>query len=201
MVALQAGDPETRRLWRVLVDESVAYFGEVYEHARRDAHAATTCVGESSYNEHLDEVVADLDAKGLLVESDGALCVFPPGFTNRDGEPLPLIVRKSRRGLRLRRDRPRGDPRPRRHLGATVLLYVVGTPQAQHFEMVFAVARMAGWLPATGCAPSTWPSATCSGRDHKMFKTRSGETVKLVDLLDEAAAARPGRGSTRAAAT
>ena len=184
VVELQAGDPETRRLWRVLVDQSVAYFSEVYEMldvtlSRDDV------VGESSYNERLDEVVAELDAKGLLVESGGALCVFPPGFTNREGEPLPLIVQKRDEGygyaatdLAALRDRVE-------RLGGDVLLYVVGTPQAQHFEMVFAAARMAGWLPAAvRCEHVAFGNVL--GPDHKMFKTRSGETVKLAALLDEA---------------
>ena len=108
--------------------------------------APSDVVGESYYNPMLDAVVEDLDAPGLLVESGGAACVFPPGFTNRDGEPLPLIVRKCDEGygyaatdLAAIRDRV-GTSRRR-------MLYVVGAPQAQHFEMCFAVARMAGWLP------------------------------------------------------
>ncbi len=86
----------------------------VYRTLGRDADRDDV-VGESSYNPMLDDVVDDLDAAGLLVESDGALCVFPAGFANRDGEPLPLIVRKCDDGLRLRGDRPRRRPRPRRH--------------------------------------------------------------------------------------
>ena len=97
VVALQSGDEETLRLWQLLVAESVRYFDAVY----RDLDVlleATDVVGESFYNPFLDAVVADLDAKGLLVDSDGAACVFPEGFTNRDGDPLPLIVRKSDEG-------------------------------------------------------------------------------------------------------
>jgi len=94
VVALQAGDPETSRLWRILVDESIAYFAEVY--AKLDVTLTPAdVVGESYYNAMLDDVVSDLEKKGLLTESDGALCVFPPGFTNRENEPLPLIVKKS----------------------------------------------------------------------------------------------------------
>ena len=146
VVALQAGDAETRRLWSILVSESVAYFAEVY--TKLDITLAPEdVVGESYYNDKLDDVVRDLDQAGLLVESDGALCVFPPGFTNRDGEPLPLIVQKRDEGygyaatdLAAVRDRVR-------NLHGDELLYVVGAPQAQHFEMIFAVARLAGWLP------------------------------------------------------
>ncbi len=184
VVALQGGDPETRRLWRILVDESVAYFAEVYA-ALDVTLTPADVVGESFYNDMLDDVVNDLDAAGLLVESGGALCVFPAGFTNRDGEPLPLIVKKRDEGfgyaatdLAAIRDRVG-------HLHADELLYVVGAPQNQHFEMVFAVARAAGWLPATvRCEHVAFGNVL--GPDRKMFKTRAGETVKLIDLLNEA---------------
>jgi len=110
--------------------------------------------------------------------------VFPPGFTNREGEPLPLIVRKSDEGygyaatdLAAIRDRIEV-------LGADLILYVVGVPQAQHFEMVFAVAKMAGWLTESVEAVHV-SFGNVLGPDRKMFKTRSGETVKLKALLDE----------------
>ena len=184
VVLLQSGDAETRRLWRILVDESIAYFDLVY--AKLDITLTVAdIVGESYYNDMLDDVVRDLDALGLLVESGGARCVFPPGFTNRDGEPLPLIVQKRDEGygyaasdLAAVRDRV-GT------LHADEMLYVVGTPQAQHLEMVYAVARLAGWLPqSVRCEHVTFGNVL--GPDRKMFKTRGGETVKLVALLDEA---------------
>ena len=133
----------------------------------------------------LDDVVSDLEKKGLLTESDGALCVFPPGFTNRENEPLPLIVKKSDEGygyaatdLAAVRDRVT-------NLHADELLYVVGAPQGQHFEMIYAVARLAGWLPENvRCEHVAFGNVL--GTDRKMFKTRSGETVKLVGLIDEA---------------
>ncbi len=184
VVALQGGDPETLRLWHVLVNESIAYFSEVY--AKLDVTLTPSdVVGESFYNEMLADVVRDLDDAGLLVESGGALCVFPPGFVNRDGEPLPLIVQKSDEGygyaatdLAALRDRVST-------LGADELLYVVGAPQVHHFEMVFAVARMAGWLPdAVRCEQVVFGNVL--GKDHKMFRSREGQTVKLVALVDEA---------------
>ena len=184
VVALQSGDAESLRLWRVLVDQSVAYFSEVY--AKLDVTLTPDdVVGESYYNEMLDDVVHDLDERGLLVESDGARCVFPEGFVNRDGEPLPLIVQKRDGGfgyaasdLAAVRDRVAV-------LGANEMLYVVGAPQVQHLEMVFAVARLAGWLPdAVRCEHVTFGNVL--GPDHKMFKTRQGQTVKLVSLIDEA---------------
>ncbi len=184
VVALQGGDVETRRLWRILVDLSVAYFSEIY--AKLDVTLTREdVVGESSYNDALDGVVRDLDALGLLVESDGAQCVFPAGFTNRDGEPLPLIVRKRDEGfgyaatdLAAVRDRVE-------RLGADELLYVVGAPQTQHLAMVAAVARRAGWLPDSVRFEHV-AFGNVLGPDRKMLKTRSGESVKLVALLDEA---------------
>ena len=184
VVLLQSGDPETLRLWQVLVDESVAYFDEVY--GKLGVLLTDDDIrGESSYNPLLPQVVADLDAAGLLVEDAGARCVFPPGFENRNGEPLPLIVQKSDEGygyaatdLAAIRDRVF-------RLGATRLLYVVGTPQAQHFAMVFEVARMAGWLP-DGATAEHVRFGSVLGADGRMLRTRSGESVKLVDLLDEA---------------
>jgi arginyl-tRNA synthetase len=184
VVALQGGDPETRRLWGILVDESVAYFAEVYA-ALDVTLTPDDVVGESFYNEMLEDVVRDLDAAGLLVESAGALCVFPAGFSTRDGEPLPLIVRKSDEGFGyaatdLAAIRDRVD-----HLHADEMLYVVGAPQAQHFEMVFAVAREAQWLPDSVEVEHV-AFGNVLGTDRKMFKSRTGETVKLIGLLDEA---------------
>jgi arginyl-tRNA synthetase len=184
VVLLQSGDPETLRLWRLLVDQSQAYFDTVY---RKLGVLLTVehVVGESFYNPMLPHLVDDLDELGLLVESDGAKCVFPPGFTNRDGEPLPVIVQKADGGFGyaatdIATVRDRVD-----RLGATWLVYVVGAPQAQHFAMVWAVCEMAGWLvPPARCVHV--PFGNVLGADRKMFKTRSGHTVKLVDLLDEA---------------
>jgi len=145
VVLLQSGDEETLRLWRVLVAESVRYFDVVYEQLGV-LLTDDDIVGESFYNDLLAGVVQELDEKGLLVVHDGARCVFPPGFTNREGDPLPLIVQKSDGGFGY----AASDLAAIRHrvleLGATRLLYVAGAPQAQHFQMCFAVAAMAGWL-------------------------------------------------------
>lgn len=184
VVLLQSGDPETLRLWRSFVDHSVNYFDQSL---RRLGTKLTRddVVGESYYNSLLPKVVEDLSKKGLLVESEGALCVFPPGFTNREGKPLPLIVQNSVGGynyattdLAAIRDRVE-------RLGANLLVYVVGLPQSQHFEMVFATARLAGWLtPGTEAVHVGFGNVL--GPDGKMFRTRQGGTVKLAELLDEA---------------
>ena len=184
VVLLQGGDDETRRLWRLLVSQSIAYFQEVYE--KLDVLLTPEdVVGESFYNPMLDDVVTDLAAAGILEESDGAQVVFLPGFSNRDGEPLPLIVQKSDEGfgyaatdLAAVRDRVSV-------LGAHEILYVVGAPQAQHFDMGWAAARAAGWLPDSVRIEHV-AFGNVLGPDRKMFKTRSGTTVKLVGLIDEA---------------
>jgi arginyl-tRNA synthetase len=184
VVSLQGGDPETLRLWRILVDESVRYFDGVYR-LLGVGLTPEDVVGESSYNPMLDDVVRDLERAGLLVESEGAQCVFPAGFTNREGDPLPLIVRKSDGGygyaasdLAAVRDRVS-------NLGCDRLYYVVGAPQAQHLEMVFAVAHEAGWVPE-GTVTQHIAFGNVLGEDRKMLKTRSGVSLKLVDLLVEA---------------
>lgn len=186
VVLLQSGDPETLRLWHVLVDQSVTYFQVVYDQLDVLLTPADV-VGESFYNDQLPLVVEELDRAGLLVVSEGARCVFPDGFVNRDGTPLPLIVQKSDGGfgyaatdLAALRDRFG-------RLGADLALYVVGAPQAQHLAMCFAVGAAAGYLPSPDRAVHV-PFGNMLGADRKMFKTRAGGTVKLVDLLDEAVA-------------
>jgi arginyl-tRNA synthetase len=184
VVLLQSGEAETLRLWRLLVDQSVAYFDEAFRQLGTKL-TRDDVVGESYYKPMLPAVVADLQALGFLVESEGARCVFPPGFSNREGRPLPLIVQKSDGGYTyaatdLAAIRDRVDRQ-----GANLVVYVVGLPQAQHLEMVFAVARLAGWLPP-GTQAVHVGFGNVLGPDGKMFHTREGGTVKLADLLHEA---------------
>jgi arginyl-tRNA synthetase len=184
VVLLQSDDEETLRLWRILVAESVKYFDEVYSKLGV-LLTDDDIVGESFYNAMLPGIVEDLEARGLLVESDGARCVFPPGFTNRNGDPLPLIVQKSDGGYGyaatdLAAIRDRVD-----RIGAHRILYVVGAPQSQHLEMVFATAAMAGWL-TNGVEATHVAFGSVLDADRKMFRTRSGDRVQLVDLIDEA---------------
>lgn len=137
------------------------------------------------YNAVLPGVVAELRGAGLIVESDGALCLFPPGFSNREGEPLPLIVQKKDGGFGYATT----DLAAIRHriqvLGANRLIYVVGAPQSQHLAMIYAAAKLAGWL-AEPTRVEHMAFGSILGTDKKMFKTRSGETVRLAELLDEA---------------
>jgi arginyl-tRNA synthetase len=183
VVLLQSGDPETMALWRRMVDASSAYFDSVYR-SLGVLLTADDLMGESAYHSLLPQVLDRLRTAGLVQESDGADVVFPPGFTNREGEPLPLIVQKRGGGFNYgTSDLACVIDRVER-VGATLLLYVVGAPQAQHLSMVFEVARMAGWLEAPARAVHV-AFGSVLGEDRKMLKTRSGASVKLQDLLDE----------------
>jgi arginyl-tRNA synthetase len=186
VVLLQSGDPATRELWRVLVEGSKAYFMAVYGQLGVRL-TEDDFVGESFYNDRLRDVMEELERVGMLRESDGALCVFPEGFTNRDGSPLPLIVQKSDGGFGYGVTDLAAIRYRLQTLGGTRLLYVVGLPQEQHLAMVFQVAREAGWLtPAVRAQHIGFGSIL--GADGKMLRTRAGASVKLSDLLQEAEA-------------
>jgi arginyl-tRNA synthetase len=183
VVLLQSGDDETLHLWRIFVTESMRHAGEVYE-LLGVLLTPEDVVGESFYNPLLPIVVSELDEKGVLVENDGALCVFPEGFENRNGEPLPLIVRKSDGGygypatdLAAVRDRTG-------RIGATRLLYVVAAEQTLHFRLVFAAAELAGYLPP-GVEAVHVSFGFVLGTDGKKMASRAGESERLIDLLTE----------------
>lgn len=185
VVMLQNGDPETTRLWVRLVDLSTDYFNAVY---RKLGVLLTDddLMGESRYQPGMADTVRRLDELGLLEDSDDAKVVFPPGFTNRDGEPLPLIIQASTTGFNYATSDLTCVLDRVERTGADLVLYVVGAPQRQHFEMVFAVSRMAGWIPeSTRFVHVAFGNVL--GEDRKMLRSRSGHAVKLVDLLDEAA--------------
>ena len=186
VVALQSGDAETRRLWRLLVQLSTEYFNLVY--SLLDVRLTDADImGESAYNDGLTGVLDRLGALGMLTESDGAEVVFPPGYTNRDGDPLPLIVQKGQGGFNYATSDLACVIDRVERIGADLILYVVGAPQAQHLSMVFDVARLAGWLPE-GTEAVHVSFGSVLGSDRKMLKSRSGETPKLVELLEEAVA-------------
>ncbi|MFI2030931.1 arginine--tRNA ligase [Streptomyces buecherae] len=184
VVALQAGDEETLALWQRFVDESKIYFYAVFDKLDMEIRDPDV-VGESGYNDMLDETCRLLEESGVAVRSEGALCVFFDEFKGPDGKPTPLIVRKSNGGygyaatdLSAIRDRVH-------NLKANTLLYVVDARQSLHFRMVFETARRAGWL-GDDVRAEQLAFGTVLGKDGKPFKTREGETVRLVDLLDEA---------------
>ena len=185
VVALQGGDPATLALWRLLVDQSRRYFNAAY---RRLGVLLTDAEiqGESTYNPLLGEVVAELEARGLTTVSDGALCVFPPGFSGRDGQPLPVMVRKRDGGYGYDTTDLAALRHRVRDLGADRLVYVVGAPQALHFQLLFAVARQAGWLADPRPAAEHVVVGSVLGEDSRILRTRAGRSVTLASLLDEA---------------
>ena len=184
VVLLQSGDEQTLRLWELLVEESKRYFLTVYE--RLDVRLDDgDYAGESFYNDQLTAVAEELSQLGLLREDDGAMCVFPEGFRNRDGEPMPMIVIKRDGGFNYDTT-DLAALRYRTHdLKATRLLYVVGVPQQLHFQMLFEVGREAGWLGERTRAEHV-AFGSVLGPDGKIFRTRAGATIRLAELLDEA---------------
>jgi arginyl-tRNA synthetase len=183
VVTLQGGDEETLKLWRLLVDESTRHFEKVYD-LLGIGLGPDDIYGESFYNPFLADTIAQLEAKGLTEISDGALCVFPPGFTNREGDRLPLIIRKRDGGYNYATTDFATIRYWTEERGVTDLLYVVGTPQAQHFQMVFTTARQAGFLTDQHAEHIGFGSIL--GEDGKTIRSRAGGTIKLVELLDEA---------------
>ncbi len=184
VVDLQGGDPGTLQLWQEIVDLSLDYLHRIY--GRLGVTLTDEDIkGESFYNHLLADTVAQLEEKGIAVYSDGALCAFPPGFTGREGRPLPVIIRKSDGGYNysttdLATIRYRVDV-----LHIDRAIYVVGSDQTLHFQMVFAVAREAGWIPA-GTRFEHAQIGLVLGPDGNRLRTRSGDNVQLSDLLQEA---------------
>jgi arginyl-tRNA synthetase len=181
VVKLQAQDPDTIKAWNLLCDQSRREFQVIYDRL----NVKLTERGESFYNPYLAAVVEDLKATGLLVESDGAQCVFLDGYTNRDGDPLPLIVQKTDGGynyattdLAAIRYRIQTDTADR-------IIYITDAGQADHFAQVFQVAKLANWIPEN-VEITHVPFGLVLGEDGKKIKTRSGEAIKLKELLDEA---------------
>ncbi|MDB9520382.1 arginine--tRNA ligase [Dolichospermum circinale CS-1225] len=181
VVSLQSGDKFTKDAWDLLCEASRKEFKIIYDLLNIKLIER----GESFYNPLLPKVVKDLAATGLLEESQGAKCVFLDGFTNREGNPLPLIVQKSdggynyattdlaALGYRIQEDK------------AKRIVYVTDEGQSNHFAQFFQVARKANWIPDDVELVHV-PFGLVLGEDGKKFKTRSGDTVRLRDLLDEA---------------
>ncbi len=184
VVLLQSGDAATLELWRALVAVSRKHFEDVYAKLDVGLRAEDEC-GESFYNPLLGPLATDLETSGRAVVSDGALCLFPPGFKTKEGEPLPLIVKKSDGGFGYAATDLAAIKHRLTTLAATRLLYVVGAPQATHFAMVFTAAKELGWLAPPARAEHV-PFGSVLGPDRKPLKSREGDAVRLVDLLDNA---------------
>ena len=185
VVNLQAGDQESLIAWQLLCNQSRKEFQKIYD--RLDIKLTER--GESFYNKFLVDVINDLKNKNLLINDQGAQCIFLDGVVGKDGKPQPIIIQKSDGGFnyattdlaaikyRLTTP-PHGD-------GAFRLIYVTDAGQASHFSGVFQIAKLANWIP-TDCQIEHVPFGLVQGEDGKKLKTRSGETIRLVDLLDEA---------------
>ena len=184
VVKLQAGDEETLGHWHRLVGMSKAYFNKVYS-ALGVTLTDEDLAGESSYNDMLAGICEELESTGIATMSEGALCVFLDGYTGREGKPVPLIIRKSDGGYGY----PTTDLATIKYRVATLeahrVLYVIGAPQALHLSMVWDTARQAGWLPAD-VTPVHIQIGNVLGEDRKILKTRSGSSLRLMALLDEA---------------
>ncbi|ACJ27305.1 Arginyl-tRNA synthetase [Shewanella piezotolerans WP3] len=184
VVALQSGDEYCNKLWREFNDISLSHCHEIYERlgvslTRQDVR------GESSYNDDLEQVVADLDSQGLLSESNGAKVVFQEEFKNKEGEPLPVIIQKADGGY-LYATSDMAAMRYRSNvLKADRALYFVDLRQALHFQQVFKLAKTAKFVREE-MSFEHMGFGTMNGEDGRPFKTRSGGVVKLIDLLKEA---------------
>ncbi len=184
VVALQAGDEATVARWRDIVAESEFAFREMYDRLGVLLEPGDSA-GESFYNAWLPDVVAELTAAGIAVESEGALVVYSREVTGPDGNPVTLMVRKKDGGYGYDTTDLATIRYRIRDLKADRLLYVVDSRQALHFRLIFEVARRAGWL--TDDVDVTHVAfGTVLGPDGRPFKTRSGDVVKLMDLLDAA---------------
>ena len=184
VVRLQGGDEHCREAWRRFIGESLRHCEGVY--ARLGVRLTRQDVrGESAYNDDLPTVVQELRGKGLLTESGGALCVFLPQFQAEDGQPLPMIVRKSDGGYLYATTDLAAVRYRQRVLGAHRVLYVIDHRQSLHLAQLFAVARAAGFVGPGICLEHV-SFGTMLGEDGRPFRTRAGGTVKLAELLDEA---------------
>ncbi len=184
VVMLQSGDEETLRLWQVLVDESMRYFNEVYG-MLGVLLTNDDIMGESNYHHLLPEVVTRLENLGILEDSEGAKVVYPGGWINREGEPMPLIIQKADGAYNYATTDLACIIDRVERLGCDDLLYVVGTPQTQHFKMVFEVATQAGFMNESHNSAHVMFGSVMDS-DGKILKSREGEVIKLVDLLNEA---------------
>ena len=184
VVALQAGDVDTLVTWDRLVGMSKTYFNLIYGTlgvTLTDADLA----GESTYNDELKGICDELEAAGIATISDGALCVFLDGYTGREDKPVPLIIRKSDGGYGYGTTDLATIRYRVQELKADRILYVIGATQALHLNMVWDTARKAGWLP-DDVTPIHVQIGNVLGADRKILKTRSGDSLRLMALLEEA---------------
>ncbi len=184
VVKLQSCDQEVFWMWQFICQQSLYGFQDLYWKLETKLESKDVR-GESFYQDMLSNVVGELKKKKLATESDGAVCVFPEGFKNKEGQPLPFIIQKSD-GAYLYATTDLAALRYRvNELKANAIIYVTDSRQKLHFEMLFAVAKMAKWV-SDDIELSHVMFGSVLGEDGTPLKTRSGENVKLKELLDEA---------------
>lgn len=181
VVDLQSGDESARKAWQILCEQSRKEFQKIYD--RLDITIQER--GESFYNPLLEDIAKDLKSLGLLEKDQGAQVVFLEGFTNKDGNPQPLIVQKSDGGFNYATTDLAAIRQRTIDEKAQRVIYITDAGQANHFAQVFQVANRAHWIPEDVELVHV-PFGLVKGEDGKKLKTRSGETVKLKSLLDEA---------------
>ena len=184
VVKLQSGDKHCRNLWQKFIDVSVAHNLDIYQKLNVGL-LKKHIKPESAYNDDLEPVLQDLVDQGIAVDSDGAKVAFLPELADKNGNPSPMIVQKSGGGflysttdlaaLRFRVNK----------LHANRVLYFIDARQSLHMKQVFITGRKAGYAPHS-VSLEHHPFGTMMGNDGRPFKTRSGGTVKLADLLTEA---------------
>lgn len=182
VVALQSGEPKALEAWKIICEISRKAYQEIYD--LLDVHIQER--GESFYNSMLVDTVQDLENKGLVQISDGAKCIFLEGFQNREGEPLPLMIQKSDGGYNY----DTTDMAAIRHrIGvekADRIVIVTDAGQSTHFQMIFKAAEKAGYLDPKKVRTDHVPFGLVLGTDGKKFRTRAGDTERLIDLLTAA---------------
>jgi arginyl-tRNA synthetase len=182
VVALQSGEKEARRAWEIICDISRNAYQEIYDIL--DVKLVER--GESFYNPMLPSVVADLDAKGLITISDGAKCVFLEGFQNREGQPLPLMVQKSDGGYNYDTTDVAALKQRVEEEKADRIIYVIDSGQSTHMQMVFKASEKAKYYDPAKIKVEHVGFGLVLGTDGKKFRSRSGDTERLVDLLTSA---------------
>jgi len=183
VVQLHNHNEDTIKIWKHIVDESRSHYQPIYDTLSVELNKENER-GESFYADKLGAVVDELKAAGIATESEGAICVFPEGFQNKDGDPLPFIIQKSD-GAFLYATTDLAAMKFRiNDLDAKKIIYVTDARQQLHFQMLFATVKKAGWI-ADDMDLSHVTFGTMMGTDGKPFKTRSGENIKLKDLLAE----------------
>ncbi|HGJ5858913.1 MAG TPA: arginine--tRNA ligase [Arsenophonus nasoniae] len=184
VVKLQSGDEYCRKMWHKLVDITMAQNQQTYQRLNVTL-TEDDVMGESLYNNMLPDIVADLTAKGLAVESDGAMVVYLDEFKNKDGDAMGVIIQKKDGGYLYTTTDIACAKYRHEILHADRVLYYTDSRQHQHLMQAWAIVRKAGYIPDT-MSLEHHMFGMMLGKDGKPFKTRAGGTIRLADLLDEA---------------